>query len=80
MLQILEWDSEAELYILGDGQTIEEDMSRALGVKVFKLYVGRYCAYSPMLMDELKAAICTWHAGDHRSMDPVEIGEVGQVE
>lgn len=80
MLQILEWDSEAALHILGDGQAIEEDIAQALGVKIFKLRVGRHSAFSSTLMRQLKNAILTWEAGDCRSMDPVAIGEVEYLE
>ena len=62
MLQVVEWDDGKNKYSLGAGQEIEEETALALGVKIFKIYVGQHHSFCPESLRELKEAVQELHS------------------
>ena len=77
MIQVVEYDKKYGVPILGNGQEIEADMAREVGVKVFRLYqpgsFGRSRDYDYHDIRRLVSSIREWYAGDCLDMSEVDI-------
>ena len=77
MVQVADWDKTSREHILGNGQKIETEMAKDVGIKVFRFHepfrFSKPLELSSSHVDKLVQQIKKWHKEGQTNMSEVNV-------